>query len=318
MVNAPSLRIVYFGTPAFAVPALERLVASRHKIAAVVSQPDRPRGRGHRMLPTATRAAALAHGIPVWQPERLREDGFLREVASLGADLGVVAAYGRLLPEALLQIPRLGMINVHGSILPRWRGAAPVQRAVIAGDHETGVTIMRVVQELDAGGMFAVARRVIGQNDTSVEVERALAHMGAGLLLETVDALAEGRATETPQPAEGVTYAAKLTREEGAVPWTEPAARIHNMVRGLQPWPLVAARLAGTRVLIHRTELVEGVSDRPAGSILLARGDELIAVAGDGRPLRILEIQPEGRRVMRVREFLAGRPLDADASIGPG
>ncbi len=317
MVTSSPLRIMYFGTPAFAVPALERLLASRHAVVAVVSQPDRPRGRGHQVLTTATRGVALAHGIPVWQPERPRDEGFLRDAAALGADLGVVAAYGRLLPEALLRIPRLGMINVHGSILPRWRGAAPVHRAVIAGDIETGVTIMRVVKEMDAGAMFAVTRRAIGPNDTSVDVERDLARLGAGLLLETVDALAEGRATETPQPVEGVTYAAKLTREESAVPWTEPAARIHNLVRGLQPWPLVAARLGGTRVLIHRTELAGGVSERPPGSVLLARGDDLTVVAGDGGTLRILEIQPEGRRVMRARDFLAGRPIDAGASIGP-
>ena len=180
------------------------------------------------------------------QPERLRDEAFLRAVADLRPDLGVVAAYGRLLPDALLAIPRLGMINVHGSILPRWRGAAPVHRAVIAGDTETGVTIMRVVKELDAGAMFATVRRTIGPNETSVEVERDLAELGAGLLADTVEALADGRAVETPQPPEGVTYAAKLTKAESAVAWTEPAAQIHNLVRGLQPWPLVAARLCGS------------------------------------------------------------------------
>jgi methionyl-tRNA formyltransferase len=188
----------------------------------------------------------------------------------------------------------------------------------MAGDTETGVTIMRVVKELDAGGMFAISRRAIGPNETSAEVERDLADTGAGLLLETVEALADGRAVETPQPTEGVTYAAKLTKTESAVPWTEPAARIHNMVRGLQPWPLVAARLADTRVLIHRTELVRNASsDQPAGTILRAEGDDLSVVAGDGRVVRILELQPEGRRVMRAREFLAGRHVQTGASIAP-
>ena len=317
MVTRAPLRIVYFGTPQFAVPSLDALLGSRHAVVAVVSQPDRPRGRGHRVLPTATHEVAAAHGVPIWQPERLRDEAFLGEVAALRADLGVVAAFGRLLPEALLEIPRLGMINVHASILPRWRGAAPVHRAVMAGDTETGVTIMRVVKELDAGAMFAVRRRVIGPDETSVEVEHALAGIGAGVLLETVEALAGGRAEETPQPGTGITYAAKLTREESAVPWSDTAAQIHNKVRGLQPWPLVAARLAGTRVLIHRTGLTGALSDRPPGSILRAQGDELSVVAGDGGVLRILEIQPEGRRVMRTREFLAGRRIDAGGSIAP-
>jgi methionyl-tRNA formyltransferase len=209
------------------------------------------------------------------------------------------------------------MINIHGSILPRWRGAAPVHRAVMAGDTETGVTIMRVVKELDAGGMFTVGRRAIGPEETSVEVERDLAQIGASLLVDTVDALAEGRATETPQPDQGVTYAPKLTREEGSVSWTQPASCIHNLVRGLQPWPLVGARLAGIRVLVHRTALTGERSDRPPATILRARGDDLTVVAGDGLIVRILELQPEGRRVMRAREFLAGRPIDAGATIVP-
>ena len=317
MVTSPPLRIAYFGTPAFAVPTLQRLLASRHSVALVVSQPDRPKGRGQHLVPTATKEVALAHGVPVLQPERLRDEAFLRSVADLQLDLGVVAAYGRLLPDALLAIPRLGMINVHGSILPRWRGAAPVHRAVIAGDTETGVTIMRVVKELDAGAMFATVHRTIGPNETSVEVERDLAELGAALLADTVETLANDRAVETPQPLEGVTYAAKLTKAESAVAWTEAAPRIHNLVRGLQPWPLVAARLGDLRVLVHRTELTNEKSSQPAGTVLRADGDALEVVAGGGSVIRILELQPEGRRVMRVREFLAGRRVPAGASIAP-
>jgi methionyl-tRNA formyltransferase len=314
MVSSP-LRVIFFGTPAFAVPTLTRLVASRHTVAAVVSQPDRPKGRGHHLAPTATKETALAAGIAVRQPERLREPTFLEEMAALRADLGVVAAYGKLLPDSLLALPRLGMINVHGSILPRWRGAAPVHRAVIAGDAETGVTIMRVVRELDAGAMFSIVRRPIGIDDTSIEVERDLAEMGADLLLETVDALAAGRAIETPQPADGITYAAKLTKAESSVPWTLPAADIHNAVRGLQPWPLVSARLAETRVLLHRTGLTAEVSDQPPGTIARVDADSIAVVAGDGRVLRLLELQPDGRRVMRAREFLAGRRVTAGTRI---
>ena len=309
MVTAPALRIVYFGTPAFAVPTLAALVASRHRVAAVVSQPDRPKGRGHHMVPTATKQLAAAEGIPVWQPERLRDEGFLRQVNELKPDLGVVAAYGKLLPDALLQIPRLGMINVHGSVLPRWRGAAPVHRAVIEGDAETGVTIMRVVKELDAGAMFVIGRRPIGADETSVEVERALADLGAGLAVRTVDALSEGTAVEIPQPQAGITYASKLSKAESAVAWTEPARRLHDLVRGLQPWPLVAARLADARVLIHRTALTDEVSMAAPGTVVRAEGDHLDVVAGDGRILRIVELQPEGRRVMGARDFLASRRI---------
>ncbi len=182
MVSEPSLRIVYFGTPDFAVPSLRCLLDSRHAVVALVSQPDRPKGRGHHLAPTATKALALTRNVPVLQPERIRDEGFLRSIAELQVDLGVVAAYGKLLPESLLQIPRLGMINVHASLLPRWRGAAPVHRAVIAGDTETGITIMRVVKALDAGPMFEKIRRRIGTNDTSVEVERDLAERGGELL----------------------------------------------------------------------------------------------------------------------------------------
>ena len=177
-VTTQPLRIVYFGTPEFAVPSLRRLIeldparALPHRVVAVVSQPDRPKGRGHHLAATPTKALALAHSIEVLQPERLRDEAFMERMAALAPDVGVVAAYGKLLPESLLQIPRLGMINVHASLLPRWRGAAPVHRAVIAGDDITGVTIMRVVKELDAGAAFKAVKRVIGPDDTSVEVER--------------------------------------------------------------------------------------------------------------------------------------------------
>jgi methionyl-tRNA formyltransferase len=313
----PPLRIVYFGTPQFAVPPLARLLSSDHRVVQVVSQPDKPKGRGHRLVPTPVKETALAAGVRVRRPERRRDGEVLRSLSALGRDLGVVAAYGKLLPEALLQIPRLGMVNVHGSILPRWRGAAPVHRAVIAGDSETGITIMRVVKELDAGAMLAIRRRPIGPDETSVEVEHDLARIGADLLVETVDALAMGSVTETPQPEEGITYASKLTKEESAVSWTEPALRIHNLVRGLQPWPLVAARLAGVRVLVHRTALTDDVSDAPGGTVVQASGDTLAVAAGDGRVLRIVSLQPEGRRVMSARDFLASRRIEPGEPVLP-
>jgi methionyl-tRNA formyltransferase len=320
MVNSRTgrrLRIVYFGTPEFAVPALRRLLdldgaPGVHEVVALVSQPDRPKGRGHRLAPTPTKALAVASGIPVLQPERLKDEAFLGQMSVLSPDLGVVAAYGRLLPDQLLSIPPLGMINVHASLLPRWRGAAPVHRAVIAGDRETGITIMRVVKELDAGASFKKVRRAIDPDETSVEVERDLAEMGADLLLEVLEEIAGGRATETSQDASLATYAAKITKAEGAVEWSLPAERLHNLVRGLQPWPLVSGRIGGARVLIHRTALTSAVSPDAPGTIVRAEPERFEVVAGDGRVLRVLVIQPEGRRVMSAREFLAGRHL------GPG
>jgi methionyl-tRNA formyltransferase len=323
MVAADPLRIVYFGTPAFAVPSLAGLLTSRHEVVAVVSQPDRPKGRGHRVQATPTKTLALEHGVPVLQPERLKDPAFLDSLTALRPDLGVVAAYGRILPESLLAVPRHGMINVHGSILPAYRGAAPVHRAVIAGEPETGVTIMRLVRELDAGPTFAERRRPIGPDETSAEVEQALAQLGADLLLEVIDQIAQGRAFEIPQDDARATFAPKITKEEGRVDWNLPAQAIHNLVRGLHPWPLAAARLGLSRLLIHRSRF-EGVRPRtkPGGSsfpepgTIVAAGPEGLSVmCGDGNVLRILEVQPEGRRVMSARDFLAGHKIAAGARL---
>jgi methionyl-tRNA formyltransferase len=316
MVTSSPLRIVYFGTPGFAVPSLRRVLESRHEVVAVVSQPDRPKGRGHHLAPTPTKAVALSAGVEVHQPDRVRDETFLRGLEDLRPDLGVVAAYGKLLPESLLRIPRFGLINVHASLLPRWRGAAPVHRAIIAGDRETGVTIMRVIKEMDAGAMFAAKSRAIGPDETSPEVERDLAELGAGLLVEIIERIAAGSAVETPQDDSAATYAPKITRSEGTIDWTLSATQIHNLVRGLQPWPLVSARIGERRVLLHRTAVTDQRSSAQPGSIVDSRGD-LDVAAGDGAVVRILQIQPEGRRVMTAREFLAGHRLEVGARLEP-
>ena len=318
MVSPPPLRIIYFGTPEFAVPTLRRLIDSRHSVVAVISQPDRPRGRGHQRAPTPTKVVAMEYAVPVLQPERIRDEGLLKTIESYRPDLGVVAAYGKLLPETLLRIPRLGMINVHASLLPRWRGAAPVQRAVIAGDSLTGVTIMRIVKELDAGPMFAAATREIGTDETSPEVESALSNMGAGLLVDVVEGLAAGQVTETPQDESTVTYAPKVTKAEGAIDWDQPAARLHNLVRGLQPWPLVSTRLAGERILVLRTQPTDEATVAAAGTITRADRDVLAVAAGDHRALHLITIQPEGRRAMSARDFLAGRRIQPGARLERG
>ncbi len=307
MTDRP-LRIVFFGTPAFAVPTLEALLGSRHVMAGVVTQPDRPRGRGHRTTDAPVKVRAREAGIPTLQPTSLKGPDFVAELAALDADLGVVAAYGRILTDAVLAVPRLGMINVHASLLPRYRGAAPVHRAVMAGERETGVTIMRVVKALDAGPMLSTATRPIADEETSVDVEKDLAQIGARLLIEAVDRLAAGTAREEPQNDSEATYAHRLTKDDSPIDWARPARQLHDQIRGLHPWPHAETSLEGQRLIVLRSRLGPQSSEAPHGTIVAARGDDLQVATGDGL-LQIVELQVEGRKPMRARDFLAGHPL---------
>jgi methionyl-tRNA formyltransferase len=252
---------------------------------------------------------AEAAGIPVMQPTRLKDPDWLAQLGVLDLDLGVVAAYGRLLPDDLLRLPRLGMITVPPSLLPRYRGASPIHQAFLAGDTETGVTIMRVVQTLDAGAMLDVVRVPIGADDTSGDVEARLAVAGAALLVAVVDRLALGTVTETPQDERRVSLAPLLAKNRGLVDWTQPARVVHNQVRGLQPWPGAWTYLDGHRLGIRRTALrpQSGVDDAP-GTVVQS-GQELQVMCGDGASVALLEVQPEGRRAMSGREFLLGHPV---------
>src|SRR6185436_5645892 len=280
-----------------------------HHVVALVSQPDRPSGRGQHVAPTATKQVALEAGVPILQPLKLRDEAFRSTIAGYNPDLGVVAAYGRILPDALLSIPRLGMINVHGSLLPKYRGAAPVHRAVIAGERMTGVTIMRVVAALDAGPMLATVTRAIDPDETSVDVERDLADVGATALVDVVNPMSKGPVIATPQDDALATYAPKLEKRESPVDWQRPELEIHNRVRGLQPWPMASMTMTGMRCLMHRTKVVDQGTDASAGTVVEASGDVLSIACGDRGVLRILMIQPEGRRVMTAREFLSGRKV---------
>jgi len=313
MVTHDSLRIVFFGTPEFAVPTLDALLKSACEVVGVVTQPDRPRGRGHRTTASPVKTAALAAGKAVLQPPSVKDTAFLSELSALVPDLGIVAAYGQILTERALTIPRLGMINVHASILPRYRGAAPVHRAVINGETETGVTIMRVVKALDAGPMLATARRPIATDETSDDVERDLAEIGARLLLATIPGLSEGVA-EVSQDDSAATYAPRLTKDDGRIDWSWPAERIHNLIRGLHPWPHAATFFGSQRFILHRSKPVRDPVRAVPGTILEALGDRLLVAAGAGQ-VEILEIQPEGKRPMSVREFLAGHALTAGAVL---
>jgi len=315
MVTA--LRIVFFGTPEFAVPSLRALLASQHSVVGVVTQPDRPRGRGQRVSDSPVKQAATEHRVPVLQPERLRDPALVGTISEWAPDLGVVAAYGKLITDDLLRLPRHGMINVHASLLPKYRGAAPIHRAIIAGESETGVTIMRVVKALDAGAMFAKTRRPIGPDETSADVERDLANLGAPLLMRVVEQIASGTAHEEPQNEELSTYAPRVTREEGLIDWARPAHALHNRVRGLYPWPHAYTFLEGGRLIVLKSRAVADTTSESPGTIVGVTRDQIEVATGEGR-LALLEVQPEGRRGMRVRDFLAGRPLSAGTRLsGP-
>lgn len=302
-----ALRVAFFGTPAFAVPTLKRLLDSAHQVAGVVTQPDRPRGRGQRVSDGPVKAIAAAAGIPVLQPERLAREAFEAAFAALGADLGVVAAYGNILPDWLLATPRLGMVNVHASLLPRFRGASPVHRAVMSGDRTTGVTIMRVVKALDAGPILAQAEVPFGPDDTAATVEHLLAVRGATLLIDTLDRLAEGPVPETPQDESRVTYASKLTKTEGLVNWSRAAVEVHNHIRALTPWPRAYTFLDGARYILHRSRVsAPSATKSPPGTIATESSPQkVIVVCGDQTALELLDIQLAGKRVVSAGTALA-------------
>ena len=306
------------------MPTLEALLGSPHHIAGVVTQPDRPSGRGQHPHPPPIKQVAQTHTVPVLQPDRLRDERFVAALRAFHPDLGVVAAYGKILTDSVLQIPRLGLINVHASLLPRYRGAAPIHRAVMAGETETGVTIMRVVKALDAGPMLSSVTRAIGPEETSVEVERDLARLGADALVKDLDALFAGTAIETPQDESAATYAHKLQKTDGLIDWSRSAQAIHNQIRGLHPWPHAFSRLDGRRVLLLESRVEQSAtkvapyrsrsqnhsvardfSRALPGALVEAGGDDLCVQTGDG-VLRIVRLQMEGRRSMAPREFLAG------------
>ena len=306
-----ALRVAFFGTPGFAVPTLEHLLRSRHTVAGVITQPDRPRGRGQKTSDGPVKALALSAGLRVFQPERLSREAFAADLESLNADIGVVAAYGKILPDWLLAALPRGLINVHASLLPRYRGASPIHRAVIAGDRETGVTIMRVVKALDAGPMIASGTVLIGADDTTSQVESTLAIRGAELLVETLDAIEAGYATETPQDEALATYAPKLSKAEAIVDWTRPAPDVHNLIRGLWPWPHAHTFLGPTRYILHRSRMstLDAGTALPGTIIKASASDGLHVACSGSTAIELLDLQLEGKRVLSARDAMAAKTL---------
>jgi methionyl-tRNA formyltransferase len=303
-------RVVFMGTPEFAVPTLRRL-ASLCDVALVITQPDKPAGRGRTLTPPPVKVAAMEFGIPVLQPRRVREPEVLDAVARLAPDVAVTAAYGQLLPQALLDIPRRGCLNVHASLLPRWRGAAPIHRAVMAGDSETGVTLMRMVQALDAGPVLGMRRLPIGPDDNTGVIHDRLAALGAELVAELLPPYLAGELEPVPQPEEGVTYAERIRPEDEWIHWDRPAAQVHNHVRGLCPWPGASTLVNGERLKVWRTarSVVTPGETAPPGTVV-AQGDGVFAACGDGW-LRLEEVQPAGRRRMTAVDWWRGLRRDS-------
>ena len=305
---AAGLRVAFAGTPAFAVPALEAIAASRHAVVAVYTQPDRPAGRGLQLAESPVKQRAGALGLPVEQPRTLKDAAAADTLASFRPDVMVVVAYGLLLPQAVLDVPRLGCLNIHASLLPRWRGAAPIQRALLAGDAETGVCLMRMEAGLDTGPVMASERVVIGPEDTGGSLHDRLAGLGARMIVPGLDALAEGRARFEPQDPAGATYAHKLDKAEARIRWDQPAEVIGRLVRAFDPWPVAEARLDGQQLRIWRARVEPAAPGAAPGTVLAAGADGIRVMTG--RDALVIErLQLAGRRPVEAGDFAKARDL---------
>jgi len=307
-VTASGLRLAFMGSPAFSVPALRALHAAGHEIAAVYAQPPRPAGRGQRETPCPVHQAALELGLPVRTPARVRKDAAEHAAfAALDLDAAVVVAYGLILPKPMLDAPRRGCLNIHASLLPRWRGAAPIHAAVLAGDAETGITIMRMDEGLDTGPMLLREATPIAPRDTTPAVHDRLSEMGARLILRAL----ETDPPATPQPEAGATYAAKLGKEDGRLDWSHPAPALDRRVRAMAPWPGAYTALNGEALRVLEAELTEGAG--APGTVL----DAALRIAcGDGTALRLLRVQRAGRAAMEAGAFLRGSPVPPGTVLG--
>jgi methionyl-tRNA formyltransferase len=303
------MRCIFLGTPAFAVPTLEALIASGHQVVSVVTQPDRPSGRGHQVTCSPVKEAALRHSLPVYQPERIRRPEAVAALAALAPEVMIVVGYGQIVPQSAIDIPPHGILNVHASLLPKYRGAGPVQWAIANGETRTGVTTMRIDAGLDTGAMLLKAETDIGPDETAVELGARLAAMGAALLIETLARIAV-IAPQKQDPAEA-TYAPLLKKEDGLIDWRRPAQAIHNRVRGFQPWPGAYTRFRGRQLHIWQSRVTAAEPDVP-GRLLL---HPLRVVCGEGA-LEIVEVQLEGRNRIAAEAFANGQRIAAAGILG--
>jgi methionyl-tRNA formyltransferase len=340
------MRLVFLGTPAFAVPTLERVVEAGHQVIAVVTQPDRPRGRGQHAAAPPVKEAALRLGLPVYQPERVRRPEAVEYLRGMAADVMVVVGYGQIIPQNIIDLAPMGIINVHGSLLPKYRGAGPIQWAILNGETRTGVTTMRIDAGLDTGDMLLKAETEIGTDEDAIELGRRLAVMGADLLVETLSGLAAGKITPEPQDAAQATYAPLLKKDDGLIDWSQDAARIHNRVRGLQPWPGAYTKFRGHNLHIWKSRIGARGRGPGAGDPARQGASELGAdegtrlgtrvLAPDPRPpapgrivtlrpllvecractLELVEVQMEGRKRISAADFANGQRVAENELLG--
>jgi methionyl-tRNA formyltransferase len=312
-VNEP-LRIVFFGTPDFAVPSLRTIEDSPDQLVGLVCQPDKPAGRGRRLNAPATKRVAEELGLPVLQPDRVRSPEFLEALQRWQPDLIVVAAYGKILPRSVLQLPRHGCINVHASLLPRWRGAAPIQWAILHGDRITGITIMQMNEGMDAGDILWQRRTSIGAEETYGELQERLARLGAEALSEALTQLHEGRLQRAPQNEQDVTLAPLIRKEDGRVCWDDAAAQLERKVRAFAPWPSAFTELDGKRLKLHRAAAIDRPGEAAPGTVTAI--DDGVSVATGKGTLVLREIQLEGRKRMTAVEFARGGQLQPGSALG--
>ena len=304
------MRILFMGTPDFAVPSLEALLTAGHEVCGVFTQPDKPKNRGMKLQAPPVKEFALAHDIPVFQPETVKDGTALAIIRELAPELIAVAAYGRILPVDILDYPAYGCINVHSSLLPKYRGSAPIHWAILNGDAESGVTIMHMAKAMDAGDIIAQAATPIDPNETVEMLHDRLAQMGASLLVDVVERLKNGTATRTPQDESRVTYAPMLSRELSPLDWTRTARRLHDQVRGLIPWPATTTDIIGDQpVKVFEVEETGIRTDAAPGTIVAAGKQGIDVACGDGMLLRIKQLQAQGGKRMAAADYLRGHPI---------
>jgi methionyl-tRNA formyltransferase len=310
-LKSPPLSLIFAGTPEFSVPALEALIASRHRVLAVYTQPDRPAGRGQQVAMSAVKQCAMKHRLPVEQPPTLKDPAAVERLAQWSADLMIVVAYGLLLPKNVLDTPRLGCVNIHASLLPRWRGAAPIQRAIQAGDKESGVTIMQMDVGLDTGPMLLERITPIDARETGGTLHDRLSALGAEAVIEAIEAIAAGTAKPREQPKEGATYAAKIKKEEALIDWSKPAIEIDRHVRAFNPWPIAETRWNGQQLRVWEASPIDNRVSAAPGTVIATSSDGIDVATGVGT-LRLTRVQAAGRKAMPAADFLrAHRPEGA-------
>ena len=301
------MKVVFMGTPDIAATCLKQILADGFQVVAVYTQPDRPKGRGMKMVYSPVKEVALAEGIPVYQPENFRDEEAVQTLSALQPDVIAVVAYGRILPQKVLDIPKLGCVNIHASLLPQYRGSAPYQWAVLDGLKETGVTAQHMAAKMDAGDIIDVAKTPIGENETAGELLDRLAVLGAELLSRTLTKFQNGTAVGTPQDESQVSFAPMLDKSMCPIDWSKPARKVHDHVRGLHPWPVATAQLAGTNFKIHATRVVEGAG--APGQLLALTKTGLVVACGEGA-VEISQLQAEGGKRMAAPDYFRGHPLE--------